>query len=62
MTFVSETKSGATVIEIGQISVATKNSATLTLSGWIAPEAISSTFIQGASFANDLGWISFPFH
>ncbi len=62
MTFVSETKSGATVIEIGQISVATKNSASLSLLGWIAPEAISSTLIQAASFANDLGWISFPFH
>lgn len=62
VTFVSETKSGATVIETGQISAATKNSATLTLSGWIAPEAISSTLIQGASFANDLGWISFPYH
>ncbi len=62
MTFVSETKSGETIIETGRISTATKNSATLTLVGWVAPEAISSTFIQSASFANDLGWISFPFH
>lgn len=62
MTLVSETKSGATVIETGQISAATKNSGTLTLAGWFAPEAISSTLIQGASFMNDLGWISFPFH
>jgi hypothetical protein len=60
MTFVSETKSGATVIETGQISARTRNSVTLTLAGWVAPEAITSTLIQVASFANDLGW-TFPF-
>ena len=62
MTFVSETKSGATIIEKGQISTATKNSVALTIAGFLAPEAISSTLIQGACFANDLGWTSFPFH
>jgi hypothetical protein len=60
-TYISETKSGATVIEKGQISNATKNSFVLTVSGWVAPEAITSTIIQGSSLANDLGWISFPF-
>jgi hypothetical protein len=62
MSFVSETKSGATVIETSQMSAATKNGAIFTFAGWIAPGAISSTFIQGASFVNDLGWVSFPFH
>jgi hypothetical protein len=62
MTYVSETKSGATVIETGQISAPTKNSVSLTITGLLAPEAISSTLIQGTSFANDLGWISAPFH
>lgn len=61
-TYISETKSGATVIETGQFSPAIKNSATLFDAGLISREAIGSTLIQATSVLNDFGVISAPYH
>jgi RHS repeat-associated protein len=60
-TFISETKSGDTIISEGIISTPVKNSLALTTIGWLNKEAYISGLLQTTAILNDLEVISFPF-